>query len=169
MANAQKTKGKAGEREFCKLLGSIFNENFERIPNSGSFTGGKNAFRNDKLTNEQKLLTDGDIIVPVSLAHFSIECKNYKEFEWHLLYRGVYPLLDKWISQASASHKPMWLLLIKITRRGLWACYDTNQIKGANQNDNRMLYQGKYIIESAEKFLENNSNLLIELGKTDEL
>lgn len=169
MSNSNRNKGKRGESHFCALLGEIFGMNFTRNFTSGAIIGGSNAHRASKLTKEQELVSDGDIIVPACLGHISFECKNYQTFDWHLLYRGVYPLLDGWINQSSHSHRPMWLLMIKITRRGLWVCYDTNQIKGAKQNENRMVYQGKYVIESAETFLKNNSELLIQLGKQDEI
>ena len=50
MANPQKNKGKNFERFVAKHLSSVFDLNFERIPNSGAFTGGKNVSRASKLT-----------------------------------------------------------------------------------------------------------------------
>ena len=80
MGNKNKNKGKSFERQICKILSDIFGLNFQRIPNSGAFVGGSNIDRYDKLTEEQRLLADGDIIVPKELSHISMECKSYKDF-----------------------------------------------------------------------------------------
>ena len=38
-----KNKGKTFEREVCKILKEIYEDNFERVPHSGAFVGGQNA------------------------------------------------------------------------------------------------------------------------------
>ena len=85
MPSAAKQKGNAWEREVAKDLSETFNENFIRVPNSGAYTGGANVFRIDQLTEQQKRMMDGDIMVPPCLSRYKIECKNYKEFPFHKL------------------------------------------------------------------------------------
>ena len=100
MANKNKNKGKAFERQICEILSKCFGLNFQRVPNSGAFVGGLNIQRYDKLTEEQKLLADGDIIVPKELSHISMECKSYKDFSFSSLFLGkcIIRRLDKTIN-----------------------------------------------------------------------
>ena len=77
MPSAAKQKGNAWERDVAKDLSETFNENFIRVPNSGAYTGGANVFRIDQLTEQQRRMMDGDIMVPPCLSRYKIECKNY--------------------------------------------------------------------------------------------
>jgi len=83
MPSRAKAKGNAWEREVAKHLSEIFNENFMRVPNSGAYTGGANIFRVSDLTESQRRMMDGDIIVPESISNWKFECKNYKELDFH--------------------------------------------------------------------------------------
>jgi len=158
MSNASKNKGKAFEREFAKHLTSIFGLNFNRVPNSGAFTGGLNSFRNNYLTEEQKLLATGDIIVPKELGRYAFECKWYKDFEWHhVLTQNL--TLDKWIAQASATSK-QWFLIFKINRQGWFVVYSDVNASLYKHVGNKILY-GKNIIVSGDQFFELNKETLL--------
>ena len=115
MPSAAKQKGNAWERDVAKDLSETFNENFIRVPNSGAYTGGANVFRIDQLTEQQKRMMDGDIMVPPCLSRYKIECKNYKAFDFHQLFNEN-KTLDKWIKQAEFGL--LWFLVIKVTRKG---------------------------------------------------
>jgi hypothetical protein len=162
MANKNKQKGVRGEAFLRDMLSKIFDLSFQRVPNSGAFTGGANYHRYEKMSKEQQLLHDGDIIVPHELAHFSIEVKNYAEFPFHLLFTGNCSQLDTWIKQASHTNKPFWLLFFKITRKNMYVCYPKDyKLVGSG---NITVYQDKYHIELAEEFLKINKDRLLALN-----
>lgn len=165
MANKSKTKGNSFERQLVEMLNNTFYLNFQRVPNSGAFTGGKNIHRNLEMTESQKLLHDGDIIVPDELSHISIEAKNYAEFPFHSLFTGKCGQLDTWIAQAGHTKKPFWLLFFKITHKNVYVCHTKEY--GLVTKDNTMLYRDKYYIELAEDFLMNNKNRILDLKNTD--
>jgi Holliday junction resolvase len=167
MANANKNKGKSFERDISKLLSEIYGISFRRVPCSGSITGGSNAHVFDTLTPEQKLICDGDIIVPEFLSHISIECKSYKNISFNQFFDGKCKQLDTWIGQASATKKSHWILLFKINNKGTYIVYDYEKFKGCNRNVNHMRYANQYVIESAEPFLKNNAQFLKTLKKVD--
>jgi Holliday junction resolvase len=162
MANKNKNKGKAFERQICEILSRHFGLNFQRIPNSGAYVGGQNAFRYETLTEEQKLLADGDIIVPSELSHISMECKSYKDFSFSGLFLGQNSLLDGWIKQSSETQKPKWLLFFKINNKGMFVVYDINKFSSDMVKENYHVYQNKYIIQSLEDFLNKNKDKLYE-------
>lgn len=130
MTSKSKSKGKSWERDVCNFLGELYNDSFIRVPNSGAYVGGKNEYRKDHLSEEQIKLSRGDIIPPLHYPYFLAECKNYAEFPFHLLIsKNSIALLDSWIKQVEhdvTSPKDVWLLFIKITRKGNYILYDTN-------------------------------------------
>ena len=130
MTNKSKTKGKGWERDICNFLSEMYHDSFIRVPNSGAFVGGKNEFRKEHLSLEQIKLSRGDIIPPLHYPYFLAECKNYADFPFHLLIsKNSIALLDSWIKQVEhdvTSPKDVWLLFIKITRKGNYILYDTN-------------------------------------------
>jgi hypothetical protein len=67
----------------------------------------------------------GDIIPGESFPLLNIECKNYAGLEFHQLYFSSCRQLDVWIDQLlqPADADDVNLLLIKITRRGKFACF----------------------------------------------
>jgi Holliday junction resolvase len=162
MANKNKTKGKNFERQVCDIFAKVYNVNFQRVPNSGAYTGGLNVKRYEGLTPEQKLLADGDIIVPSFLSHLSIECKSYKDFPFHSLYTQQSRQLDEWIKQASSTKKSKWLLFFKINNKGIYVVYDYNQFPNVLRN-NHTVYNN-YIIELAEDFVNKNKEELLKNG-----
>ena len=131
MTSKSKAKGSSWERDVCQTLSELYDDNFMRVPNSGAYTGGMNAHRKDVLTTEQIKLSKGDIIPPVSFCNFVAECKNYAEFPFHqLVKKNRIALLDTWIDQVEldSEDKDLWLLFIKITRKGTYLLYDTNKL-----------------------------------------
>ena len=131
MTSKSKSKGKSWERDICLFLSKLYDDSFIRVPNSGAYTGGKNEFRNEYLTDEQIKLSRGDIIPPSSFCNFVVEAKNYAEFPFHqLIKKNTIVLLDTWIDQVEtdSSDKDLWLLFIKITRKGTYVLYDTNKL-----------------------------------------
>lgn len=132
MSNKNKDKGKGYERDVAKYLTSELGGNFERIPNSGAFVGGKNAFRKESLTNNQILLTRGDIIPPEKYQNFVVECKNYKEFPFHQFLdpEKRVNLLDSWIKDIEHDAPEeilFWMIFIKINRKGEYVVWDSNR------------------------------------------
>ena len=76
MANKNKTKGNANEREFCKIFGEIFEQPFQRVPNSGGMRGGLNNARSKNLSDNQKQLLENDIIPVLGNATFDDNSKR---------------------------------------------------------------------------------------------
>jgi hypothetical protein len=132
MSSKSKTKGKSWERDVCLYLSALYNDSFIRVPGSGAFIGGTNQFRKDYLSEEQIKLSRGDIIPPVKYPFFLAECKNYAEFPFHqLISKERIVLLDSWIEQVEhdvTSENDLWLLFIKITRKGAYVLYPIRKL-----------------------------------------
>ena len=130
MTSKSKAKGSSWERDVCNFLSGLYNESFIRVPNSGAYVGGKNEHRKDYLSEEQIKLARGDIIPPVNWPYFLAECKNYADFPFHLLFaKSSIARLDNWIEQVEhdvTSENDLWLLFIKITRKGTYVLFDTS-------------------------------------------
>jgi len=132
MSSKSKQKGKGWERDVCLYLSALYNDSFIRVPGSGAFIGGTNQFRKDYLSEEQIKLSRGDIIPPVKYPFFLAECKNYAEFPFHqLISKERIVLLDSWIEQVEhdvTSENDLWLLFIKITRKGAYVLYPIRKL-----------------------------------------
>ena len=161
MPSAAKQKGNAWERDVAKDLSETFNENFIRVPNSGAYTGGANVYRIDQLTEQQKRMMDGDIMVPPCLSRFKIECKNYKSFDFHQLFNEN-KTLDKWIAQAEFGL--LWFLVIKVTRKGSFILF-RKDISNKFLYKNYLLYKQKYIITDYREFWVNNEDAIRRLNE----
>ena len=161
MPSAAKQKGNAWERDVAKDLSETFNENFIRVPNSGAYTGGANVYRIDQLTEQQKRMMDGDIMVPPCLSRFKIECKNYKSFDFHQLFNEN-KTLDKWITQAEFGL--LWFLVIKVTRKGSFILF-RKDISNKFLYKNFLLYKQKYIITDYKEFWVNNEDAIRRLNE----
>ena len=160
MASSSKNKGKRWERKVAEHLSKIFELNFCRVPNSGAFVGGMNAFRKQSMSESQILLATGDIIVPDELKHIAIECKSYKDFSYAALFENNKTLND-WISQSKNTDK-CWFLLFKITRSGSFVVFDIKEswIKPANF----MIYNNCYIC-TMKSFFESNKESILNYKK----
>lgn len=159
MPSPSKQKGNAWERDVAKHLSEIFNENFMRVPNSGAYTGGANVFRVDNLTETQKRMMDGDIIVPESISNWKIECKNYKDLDFHGFFTKSRQL-DEWIKQAESGSK--WFLIVKITRKCKFVCFTEEYSR--NFTYSNYTHYKKYIITDYTNFFENNFETMRELN-----
>lgn len=164
MSNANKNKGKTLEREVAAELTEVFGVNFTRVPNSGAFTGGKNFFRAAQLTKEQNLLMCGDIIMPMELAHVSVECKFYKQFSFQSLFDNN-ETLNGWIDQARGEHGKLWFLIFKINNCGKFIVFDNKDDIQFSPEDNRCLYKNKYVITSYDGFFVKNKDKILQYGK----
>ena len=123
MPSKSKTKGKTFEREIANFLSKLYDNSFTRVPDSGAFTGGKNAFRREKLTEGQVRAHKGDIIPPDDWCSFNVECKNYAEFPFHNLFStGTVPILEDWLQQTlqAADSGDCNTLIFRITRKGTY-------------------------------------------------
>ena len=161
MPSAAKQKGNAWEREVAKDLSETFNENFIRVPNSGAYTGGANVFRIDQLTEQQKRMMDGDIMVPPCLSRYKIECKNYKAFDFHQLFNEN-KTLDKWIKQAEFGL--LWFLVIKVTRKGSFILF-RKEISKHFSYKNYLSYKDKYVITDYKEFWQENADAIRRLNE----
>ena len=161
MPSAAKQKGNAWERDVAKDLSETFNENFIRVPNSGAYTGGANVFRIDQLTEQQKRMMDGDIMVPPCLSRYKIECKNYKAFDFHQLFNEN-KTLDKWIKQAEFGL--LWFLVIKVTRKGSFILF-RKEISKHFSYKNYLSYKDEYVITDYKLFWQENANAIRRLNE----
>lgn len=130
MPSKSKTKGKTFERDIANYLGALYNDSFTRVPDSGAFTGGKNAHRRETLTENQVRAHKGDIIPPDHWRVFNCECKNYGQFPFHrLLYDAPVPLLEEWLQQLMDAADPgdMNILFFKVTRIGKFVAFEQHQ------------------------------------------
>lgn len=121
-----KNKGKSFERDVCKILGDLYNDNFERVPNSGAFVGGKNVVRKSTLTENQIKASKGDIVPPDHWKYFNCECKNYADFPFHLLLQArPIPILEQWLEQTLDAHdeNDLDLVFMKFNRKGIYLAY----------------------------------------------
>ena len=161
MPSAAKQKGNAWERDVAKDLSETFNENFIRVPNSGAYTGGANVFRIDQLTEQQRRMLDGDIMVPPCLSRYKIECKNYKAFDFHQLFNEN-KTLDKWIKQAEFGL--LWFLVIKVTRKGSFILF-RKEISKHFSYKNYLSYKDKYVITDYKEFWQENADAIRRLNE----
>lgn len=171
MTGKAKSKGNSAERELAKFLMATFGGSFIRVPNSGAYVGGKNAFRREFLSDGQVRNAKGDIIPPGHMPRLVLESKFYADFAFHsLLTPGNVPQLDTWIKQTVECVDPgdLWFVAFKINRKGWFTCmsYDV-----AMQNnfklENHCVYsdgKNKYIVTELNQFFINNKDLILQLS-----
>jgi hypothetical protein len=126
MSSKSKNKGKGFERECSNFLSDLYEDSFTRVPDSGAFTGGKNAYRRDRLTEGQIRAHKGDIIPPDEWKYFNVECKNYAEFPFHQLFtQSPVPLLEGWLEQTleAADEGDCNILFMKFNRKGRYLAF----------------------------------------------
>lgn len=162
---ASKNKGKAAERELCKILGEAFdNSNFERVPFSGAMIGGKNAHRKERMDEDQIRVSKSDIIPPSHLKKMVIESKFYADFPYHAfaLNKDI-PLLDKWIKdlEFDCDKGDVGFLCVKINRKGWFVCVQEHYDYIL---PNHAVYKG-YVVTDLHKFLTDNKNKILHLAK----
>lgn len=165
MPSRQKAKGNAFERDVAKHLSEVFDTNFTRVPTSGAMTGGMNSYVLERLTDNQKLLLEGDLIPPDHMTKLKIECKSHKNFSFPKMFEQN-KLLDSWIEQARSRDK-IWFLIFKITNQGTYVCFTRNVFKTCCnlESENYMCYAKYYYITSMTGFFEKHKTSLLQLCK----
>lgn len=165
-----KNKGKNGERELAKILENYFSSKFIRVPNSGSYTGGKNIYREKNLDRFQIKLMKGDIITPEKFHNIIFECKFYRDFSLRQCLKSKFSLLDKWIDQIEAilSNNELWFLCIKINNQGWLILFDKEHINHFFLESYINYVSDKekeYILTDMKNFLDKNKERIEEISK----
>jgi hypothetical protein len=118
-----KNKGSSWEREVVRIFKELYkHDGFERNAFSGSLYGGSNRFRMSGKDKSHTGSVVGDIIVP-SAFPMTLECKAYKELDFHNIIQGSSKVLDEWIRQAEEDSKSVekdFVLIIKINNKGIF-------------------------------------------------
>lgn len=171
MTSKAKAKGNAWEREICVFLGETLGGNFQRVPNSGAYMGGKNVFRKEFLSDGQQRAAKGDIIPPDDLPKLNLEAKNYKDIAFHQIIDGACKQLDTWIEQTEepADADDISFTIFKITRKGSWVAFradlaDKFKLRELSYVTYRKENGVTYIITDHEKFFKTNVEEVRELG-----
>jgi hypothetical protein len=169
MAAKSKRKGKAGEREACKILGEYLGGNWERVFSSGAFVGGKNNVRSSRMSEGQLKAHKADIIPPDEFD-IVIEVKNYADFPFHKLGSDIIPLLEDWLDEiySCITDNEFWLLIMKFDRKGWYVLFDYNVANNFNVNTYSKYYSPKHdksflFTGSLQKFLEGNKDAITAL------
>lgn len=166
MASKSKIKGKAYERDVCKLMIEYFGGSWIRVPNSGAFIGRSNAFRMKDLSEGQIHNSRGDIIPPDEYD-IVIECKSYKDFPFNTLLGDGCALLNGWLEQVEVdilNDEEFYFVTFKINNKGSYIVVNTKFLgKGLKTNKNFSMYNfnGKvYLITDFESFIQNNVDII---------
>lgn len=171
MPNRNKNKGKAGEREVCKIFASVFGGSWQRTFTSGAFTGGSNSGRAKELSESQLLNNSNDIVPPDEYPRCALEVKTRKDFNFHHLFRkeGVLEL-NEWIEQVRESgidmERSFPLVAFKPNRMGWFIMVWGSKISDITLGEQSFSYY-KYgdewfAIFDMEDFLINNKDYLIK-------
>ena len=165
MPSRQKAKGNNWERTVAKHLSDVFDSNFTRVPTSGAMTGGMNADVLARLTDNQKLLLEGDIIPPDHMYKMKIECKSLKKFSFAGMLSENKQLED-WIEQARWRDK-IWFLIFKINNQGSYLCFTRNVFKTCDNLSDRnyLIYKKYYYVTPMDGFFEKYKANLLQLCK----
>jgi hypothetical protein len=152
-----KAKGSSFERDIVNRFKILFEDDgFMRTPHSGAQFGASNRHRMQGIDEGFSHQMCGDLVVPEKFP-FSIECKAYKDLDFHNIINGSCTTLDEWIEQAEddaqASDKEM-LIVIKINNKGKYVCtHDLNYGPiSLGSTSNVMRYQDSYFVYSYDLF-----------------
>lgn len=126
MTSKAKVKGNSWERDCAAFLTKTYGDTFIRVSNSGAYIGGVNSFRKNYLSANQIQSSKGDIHTPDGWSKLVIECKSYKDFNFHHLFQGDNKQLDSWINQVNIASDPddFNLILMKFNRIGKFVCIE---------------------------------------------
>lgn len=168
--NRSKAKGNSGELALAKILSGIFGGSFQRVPNSGAFTGGKNFVRRAVLSDTQNRISRGDLITPDHLPKMLVECKSYAEFPYHaFLTKGPIPLLEGWIKQCydAIEEGDFWYIAFKVNRK-FWTIVVPEELAEGMQLNNYAHYNDgsgkKFIVTELIEFMSNNKENILHLS-----
>lgn len=169
--SASKNKGKIGERELSKIFQKTFGGSWIRTFTSGAYTGGVNKFRSQILSESQLLNQSNDIVAPDEFPNVAIECKFYKDFDFHHLFRVEgNAILNDWINQVENSgidmKKAFPMICFKINRKGWFCCLWENKLQKYNFKNIQHFYYCKddknFVICELEALLKDFKEELIE-------
>lgn len=129
MPSPSKTKGNSFERQTAEFLTNLYGEKFIRAPGSGAYVGGKNTFRKDSLHEAQIRNFKSDIVPGESFPKLNIECKSYKDFPFHQLFKGEVKILETWIEQCitAADDGDFSIIAMKFNRKGTYVAIQVNE------------------------------------------
>lgn len=175
MTSKAKQKGNAWEREICVFLGETLGGNFQRVPNSGAYMGGKNVFRKATMSDTQMRAAKGDIIPPDDLPNLNLEAKNYADIAFHQILDGACKQLDAWIDQTEEPADPtdISFTIFKITRKGSWVAFKASNLEhfdmtGLSYVTYRKSFNTEqacdYVIVTHEAFFTQNKAAVRKLG-----
>lgn len=175
MTSRQKAKGNAWENEICKFFGETLGGNFQRVPNSGAYIGGKNVFRKEHLSEGQARAAKGDIIPPDDLPKLNIEAKNYADIAFHQIIDGKCKQLDTWIDQTEepADADDFSMTIFKISRTSSWVAFKAQFLNEFDMTGLSYVTYRKafgtpeacdYIVVTFKPFFEQNKAAARKLG-----
>ena len=118
-----------------------------------------------RLTDNQKLLLEGDIIPPDHMYKMKIECKSLKKFSFAGMLSENKQLED-WIEQARGRDK-IWFLIFKINNQGSYLCFTRNVFKTCDNLSDRnyLIYKKYYYVTPMDGFFEKYKANLLQLCK----
>lgn len=161
MPSASKKKGAGFEREIALFLSDLYSESFVRVPHSGAYIGGSNNVRKVLLDNQQIRSFKGDITPPDGWKLFNCECKNYQDFQFHQLFRGIHRQFDSWAQQCMTVADPgdFNILFMKFNHKGTFVAFPA-QWQSQFTISNYFSYQGEnsghWIITDLQNFFQIN-------------
>lgn len=122
MGKKSKRFGKGFEYEVRDILRKATGiQSFERVPSSGAWIGGKNAYKAEFGRDDVTEIMAGDLICPLNYR-WCIECKNYVDLPIHQLFFGERCFnIDRFIEQVLCSSTTTMkepLLIIKYRKSG---------------------------------------------------
>lgn len=126
MTSPSKAKGNSFERQTADFLTDLYHEKFIRAPGSGAYVGGKNTHRKQVLHEGQIRNFKGDIVPGQSFPRLNAECKSYKDFPFHQLFRQHVALLESWIDQCMDVADPgdFNIVFMKFNRKGTYVAVE---------------------------------------------
>lgn len=169
MGKNVKAKGNNGERKIAEFLTNLYGQKFTRVPNSGAFIGGANAFRRINMDAGQIAIFKADLIPPSNMRKLVIESKFYKDFPFYnLVKNNDIPVLDKWIAQAkdSIDDGDLWFVIFRINRKGSFAVFDQEHLDRFDI-DNHCIYKTNIVTEF-EPFFAKNKDTIFNMVQTSE-
>jgi Holliday junction resolvase len=162
MGANSKTKGKTFERDIANYLSKLYDSSFTRVPDSGAFTGGKNAVRKQTLSENQIRARKGDIIPPDEWKFFNCEAKSYADFPFHhLLINKSIPLLEEWIEQTlqAADDGDCNIIAMKFNRKGKFLAFRLPETFKTNRHIDYTDKQGNnWRLTSFDEFFDLNKD-----------
>lgn len=122
MSKKSKTYGKGFEYEVRDILREATGiQSFERVPTSGAWIGGKNAYKAEFGRNDVTEIMAGDLICPKGWR-WNVECKNWDDIPVHQLFMGkeskqINEFLKQVCDSAKVANKEP-LLVMKWRKKG---------------------------------------------------